>query len=134
MNVYFVYKVLTNRVRALIRAAGYIATLRNVNPVRTNFPLSLDQLIRMRKLTVSALDQPRSQVHRLQYKIHTIGNEAALDWMHVVTCTVIELNSNSLLSSRNHLLASIIVAPVLHVTHFVVYIAMLLVGMSNIDY
>ena len=25
MNVYFVYKVLTNRIRALIRAAGYIA-------------------------------------------------------------------------------------------------------------
>ena len=24
MNVYFVYKVLTNRIRALIRAAGYI--------------------------------------------------------------------------------------------------------------
>ena len=25
MNVYFVYKVLTNRIRALIRAAGYIS-------------------------------------------------------------------------------------------------------------
>ena len=27
MNVYFVYKVLTNRIRALIRAAGYIPGL-----------------------------------------------------------------------------------------------------------
>ena len=27
MNVYFVYKVLTNRIRALIIAAGYIASI-----------------------------------------------------------------------------------------------------------
>ena len=27
MNVYFVYKVLTNRIRALIRAAGYLVPI-----------------------------------------------------------------------------------------------------------
>ena len=43
MNVYFVYKVLTNRIRALIRAAGYVPVYHVYQTLLPFFPLQFSE-------------------------------------------------------------------------------------------